>query len=117
MRMVDRYIEYALNRGSGFANGKDRIYKHFQCVHSASETAQFLKQEYGLGGCAHMLDNGLSFYMMSDAKGLKIQVDEEEIHMAWAKVAEKIRAMIGDGHYVPDDKTLLEGGNVQTTMF
>ena len=38
------------NRGSGVQGGRARIYRFFQQPHSAKEKADFLKNEFGIGG-------------------------------------------------------------------
>lgn len=43
-------IDATLISGSGFENGKMRIYEQFQKSFSIKENADFLKNEYGVGG-------------------------------------------------------------------
>ncbi len=45
-------IDRALVRGSGFVDGKYRIYQQMLKKQSISENATFLKEEYGTGGSA-----------------------------------------------------------------
>lgn len=46
----DQMIEKALLRGSGFAGGKARIWQFAQTHPSNGELANFLRNEYGIGG-------------------------------------------------------------------
>ena len=43
-------IDHALQPGPPFEHGKYRIYSYFLQGHSNKERAEFLKQEYGMGG-------------------------------------------------------------------
>lgn len=57
--------------GSGFVNGKMRIYEQFQKSLSTKENAEFLKKEYGIGGASH--SGGHDEYQnWHDAKGIRI---------------------------------------------
>ncbi|MBT2157617.1 hypothetical protein KK420_06570 [Clostridioides difficile] len=42
-----------ISRGSGFDQGKERITKYFKESHTLQEKANFLKDEYGIGGHSH----------------------------------------------------------------
>lgn len=48
-------ISEALAGGSSVAGGKGRIYAFFTADHTIKEKADFLKQEYGIGGRSHAL--------------------------------------------------------------
>ena len=56
--------------GSGFANGKLRIYKFFEDMPSSDAAITFLKKEYGIGGHSHTYLNGESGFVDHDGKGL-----------------------------------------------
>lgn len=77
-----------VGRGSGFVNGKLRIYDFIHDKqHSNSELADFLKEEYGIGGHAgpDMPD------VSHDSKGLFItDVDKREYQYSWSEVARTI---------------------------
>ena len=51
-------IDHVLRRGSGFQNGKLRIFQHYQQAHPLQARAAFLKKEYGIGGGSHVFANG-----------------------------------------------------------
>ena len=51
-------IDHVLRRGSGFQNGKLRIFQHYQQAYPLQERAAFLKKEYGIGGSSHVFTNG-----------------------------------------------------------
>lgn len=95
-------IEDALVMGSGFENGKMRIYRQFQESFSAKENAEFLKNEYGIGGSS--LPKSNRFYISHDAKGIKIsdrhKEGESEILLKWTEVEKRISGLIGAEKYL-----------------
>lgn len=102
------YVEEALRRGSLFAGGYQRIYKFFMDDIPASERANLIKNEYGIGGCGIPVENIGFNGFDSSAKGLKIQwVDEEgckEAVMSWSDVEKEIGRLIRENRYLPDDQ-------------
>ena len=95
-------IEDALVMGSGFENGKMRIYRQFQESFSAKENAEFLKNEYGIGGSS--LPKSNRFYISHDAKGIKIsdrhKEGKSEILLKWTEVEKRISGLIGAEKYL-----------------
>ncbi len=89
-----------LMTGSGIEGGKFRIEKFFKSEHTAKEKADFLKNEYGIGGL------GCSGYnTWHDAKGLKYAKDafssnDCEVLMKWNEVAKRIDVLIAEGKYI-----------------
>ena len=97
--IIDNYLA----SGSGFANGKYRIYEQLQKSLSLKENADFLKKEYGTGGGTYA--GGVSDYNYDcDAKGVRIRKGYEEnapeIRMNWTQVAKKIGRLISDDRYL-----------------
>ena len=97
--IIDNYLA----SGSGFANGKYRIYEQLQKSLSLKENADFLKKEYGTGGGTYA--GGVSDYNYDcDAKGVRIRKGYEEnapeIRMNWTEVAKEIGRLISDDRYL-----------------
>ena len=97
--IIDNYLA----SGSGFANGKYRIYEQYQKSLSLKENADFLKKEYGTGGGTYA--GGVSDYNYDcDAKGVRIRKGYEEnapeIRMNWTEVAKEIGRLISDDRYL-----------------
>ena len=97
--IIDNYLA----SGSGFANGKYRIYEQLQKSLSLKENADFLKKEYGTGGGTYA--GGVSDYNYDcDAKGVRIRKCYEEnapeIRMNWTEVAKEIGRLISDDRYL-----------------
>ena len=64
-------IDHELCRyGSGFSQGKFRIYKFFEGMPSTEAAVAFLKKEYGIGGHSHTYLNGEGGFVDHDGKGL-----------------------------------------------
>lgn len=64
-------IDAILQQGSGVQDGKYRIYLHYQTNGSAKENADFLKNEYGIGGRAPSL-TGTDIHEWHDGKGITL---------------------------------------------
>ncbi len=97
--IIDNYLA----SGSGFANGKYRIYEQLQKSLSLKENADFLKKEYGTGGGTYA--GGVSDYNYDcDAKGVRIRKCYEEnapeIRMNWTEIAKEIGRLISDDRYL-----------------
>ena len=66
-------IDSVLQKGSGIADGKYRIYRQFQKGEDRQKNIEFLKNEYGTGGGTHIFPDGFSGHSWHDSKGLAIQ--------------------------------------------
>ena len=65
-------IDSVLQKGSGVADGKYRIYRQFQKGVDRQKNIEFLKNEYGTGGGTHIFPDGFSGHSWHDSKGLAI---------------------------------------------
>ena len=96
-------IDYTLIQGSGVQYGKYRIYSYFLQGHTTKEKAEFLKEEYGMGGRSSILA-GTGIGEDHDAKGLKLNrgygEDSPELLLSWGKVAKRIDELITAGRYM-----------------
>ena len=94
-------IDSVLKEGSHFEEGKFRIYEFLSRGLSSKENADFLKQEYGIGGRSAD-SNGVSEDY--DAKGIKLYVGFEdnrpEILLKWNQVEKRIRELISANRYL-----------------
>ena len=98
-------IDATVRQGSGFVDGKMRIYEQFQKSFSTKENADFLKKEYGIGGSSHA--GGFEGYSKNfDAKGLEIYKgyaeDRPRVMLKWSQVATLIEQQISQGRYLND---------------
>lgn len=99
--MPQEIIDHALQSGPPFEHGKYRIYSYFLQGHSNKERADFLKQEYGMGGS--LSDYlGERFYQNRNAKGYTIQWKNYETTLKWTAVAKRIEELISVGRYMTE---------------
>ena len=101
-------IDATVRQGSGFVDGKMRIYEQFQKSFSTKENADFLKNEYGIGGSSHA--GGFEGYSKNfDAKGLEIYKgyaeDRPRVMLKWSQVATLIEQQISQGRYLNDKES------------
>ncbi|TDP56390.1 helicase-related protein [Aminicella lysinilytica] len=98
-------IDATLISGSGFENGKMRIYEQFQKSLSTKENADFLKNEYGVGGSSHAGGNS-GYGQDHNAKGIDIHKGYSEnrphILLNWTQVAKRIEVLIANDRYLND---------------
>ena len=92
----------ALERGSGFVEGKSRIYNMLTHCEDYKEVVTAIKDEYGTGGCTHDFPTGRGS-VDYNSKGLKVKpYDDTEYTYKWNEVAENIDEMIHFGEYYPE---------------
>ena len=100
-------IDRVLVRGSGFVDGKYRIYQQMLKKQSISENVTFLKEEYGTGGSAPAI--GL-ININHDSKGITFsrsrQIGKEEITITlnWKKIAKRISELVATNRYLSKDE-------------
>ena len=92
-----------LANGSGFRDGKYRIYEQLRRSLSQKENADFLKNEYGIGGGTHA--GGVSgYYYDHNAKGICISKgfadNATRINLNWLEVAKRIQLLINNDRYL-----------------
>lgn len=92
-------IDHRLSRGSSFSDGLFRIYDFFLQNQDKKERADFLKQEYGIGGSSPGLVGRWHSYEDHDSKGIRLRKGnifepEAETLLKWPKVAERIQTLI-----------------------
>lgn len=90
--------------GSGFANGKLRIYKFFEDMPSSDAAITFLKKEYGIGGHSHTYLNGESGFVDHDGKGIHFSNHnyKEKHTITWKAVARRLRELIALDRYLTE---------------
>jgi len=101
-------IDAVLANGSGFSEGKMRIYEQFEKSLSAKENADFLKNEYGWGG-SYPVIIGAGIDESHDGKGITITKDigkeNPHITLSWSQVEKRIGELIRTDRYLnPKEK-------------
>ena len=94
-------IDYVLTGGSGYSEGKFRIYEYFQNNGSTEENVKFLKNEYGVGGRSDAIP-GTGLWEDHDSKGITIKngLDGASVTLRWPKVEKRIRELIAADRYL-----------------
>ncbi len=102
--MPQEAIDAILRQGSGVQDGKYRIYLQFQKNASAKENADFLKNEYGIGGRGPAL-TGTDIDEWHDGKGIAFTSHQyigldAKIILPWANVQKRIGELIAADRYL-----------------
>lgn len=113
----EKSINTILRIGSGFVNGKYRIYHLYTAMNvNAKDKAIFLKNEYGIGGQTYDFKNKNQDKgsIDHDSKGLTVSVyskdsaslfrDSESKTFSWADVSSRIERLIATGKYLSDEE-------------
>ena len=88
-------IAATLTRGSNIEGSKGRIYAYFKEKHSPREQADFLKDEYGIGGRSHAVSGASHSGEDHSGKGVSLKKQDcPEIQLNWANVAKRISELI-----------------------
>ena len=98
-------IDHRLGGGSGFHHGSFRIYDYFMEGHDSKEAADFLKHEYGTGGCSHALAGADHSHEDHDFKGISLKKGNlskpyADVLLSWKAVEKRIRKLIQEDKYL-----------------
>lgn len=107
---VDRFITEdeitaALTYGSSVEGGKGRIYGYFSEKHTPKEQADFLKNEYGIGGHNGALPGSFHSWEDHSSKGIQLKKPEcATIELSWITVAKRISELVRKGRYLTSEE-------------
>ena len=92
-------IDSVLRRGGNVAGGRNRIYEFFMEHHDEKEAADFLKHEYGDGGCTPGIQGSDLSDEWHDAKGIRLskgQISNPSLTtlVKWKQAASRTRQLI-----------------------
>ena len=109
-------IAATLTRGSNIEGSKGRIYAYFKEKHSPKEQADFLKDEYGIGGSSHAVSGASHSGEDHSGKGVSLKKQDcPEIQLNWANVAKRISELIRKDRFLtPEEKARFEQLQRQT---
>lgn len=114
--ITDDEIDVSLSGGSGFSDGKKRIYEFFTQNHDSKEKTEFLKNEYGTGGRSPALSGASGSSENHDYKGIKYQKKNcEDITLTWERVSKRIDELISKEIY-KEEKSEKQEQIVQTEL-
>ena len=101
----DPVKEYAI-KGTGFQNGKNRVVEFFKTNNSLKERANFLKQEYGIGGFGipgeepNIIKGGDHCSKGNTIEYIDSEGARKEMKVSWEELSCKISELIEKGEYI-----------------
>ena len=101
-------IDNMLLEGSGFVEGKFRIYEQLQKSLSTKENIDFLKNEYGIGGSSSIRGfDGIG--QRHDSKGIELYKgygdNAPKLLLQWNKVEQRLKEIISlNRYFTPSEK-------------
>lgn len=105
-------IDATITGGSSVAGGKGRIYQYFTAFppHSTKERADFLKNEYGIGGRSHAVSGSDHSGENHDSKGIQLQkADAPQVLLTWPQVSSRVETLIRKDLYLTEkEKEVLQ---------
>ena len=109
-------IAATLTCGSNIEGSKGRIYAYFKEKHSPREQADFLKDEYGIGGRSHAVSGASHSGEDHSGKGVSLKKQDcPDVQLKWSKVASRISELIRKDRFLtPEEKTQYEQLQRQT---
>ena len=109
-------IAATLTRGSNIEGSKGRIYAYFKEKHSPKEQADFLKDEYGIGGRSHAVSGASHSGEDHSGKGVSLKKQDcPDVQLKWSKVASRISELIRKDRFLtPEEKARFEQLQRQT---
>ncbi len=105
MFITEDEISALLCGGSSVSGGKGRIYAYFSEPHTPKEKADFLKEEYGIGGHAPAISGKTHSSEDHDSKGIRLEKSHcEDIQMSWPIVAKRIDELVRTDRYLTPEE-------------
>lgn len=98
-------IDHVLCKGTGFQDGKFRVYLHYQLQQTTKENIDFLKHEYGTGGGTHIFTDGTQGSTWHDSKGITISksgsfISNPDLKLSWNQAAKRLGELIAADRYL-----------------
>ena len=118
----DEIDELFASHGSGYTEGKLRIYGYFTTDHTKMEKVDFLKNEYGTGGHSPALSGATFSDEWHDSKGIQLKKQNcYDVQISWQNAVKRIDDLIRKDRYLtPTEKqahtALHTAGDVYNTV-
>lgn len=97
-------IDSVLASGSGFENGKYRIWRQFQKHEDSKANIAFLRKEYGIGGRTHIFPDGARGHSWHNGKGIGINrggnYTKPDLWLSWPKAEKRLGQLMAAGRYL-----------------
>ena len=96
-------IDAIHTRGTGFVDGKMRVYEQFKKNLPREENVAFLKKEYGIGGTYPAI-TGTNINVDYDGKGMHVskglKIGAPELHLSWVLVEKRLGELVKLNRYL-----------------
>ena len=113
--VTQEYFNQALLKGTGFEDGKKRVYELYQKFMSQSERIKALKKEYGTGGASFGagVEIGLCGWWADACTytiNYKTENGKEEKAFSWVEVENRLHRLVYQGKYYtpPNERPICE---------
>ena len=98
-------IDAFLARGGAYSEGRLRTYSFYLLHTEEKARADFIKEQYGIGGCSHALSGADSSHADYDGKGLVLARGNfgnphTSITLPWNKVARRVEYLIKNDKFL-----------------
>lgn len=98
-------IANTIRGGSGVSEGKIRIAEFFDKNKDGKARADFLKDEYGIGGRSHAVSGCSGSGESHDAKGVVLKKPNcKDVVLSWSDMAKRIGKLISTDKYLSSDE-------------
>ena len=110
----DEEINELIKKGSGFEEGKERIYAYFKKHNDITERSTFLANEYGIGGSyINGIDESYNGKGITYSKG---DIYRPSFVMTWNDVAKRIDSLIQKGEYLDIEEQSETENTIENTI-
>ena len=98
-------VDSFLKGGGPYSDGRLSTYAFFIQDKSAKEKADFLKEQYGIGGRSHALSGADDTNAEYSGKGIRLRRGEygdpdAELQIKWPQAAKRVQYLIDNGQYL-----------------
>ena len=98
-------VDDFLAGGGSYADGRLTTYAFYLSHEDNKERADFIKEQYGIGGRSHALSEADQSYADYNGKGLELQRGsignpDATLHLTWPKAAQRIGYLIQNDRYL-----------------
>ena len=98
-------INDCVARGSDVEASKKRIWEYWQQHHTTKEQADFLKNEYGIGGRSHALSRSDHSDEGHDSKGMHLKKRGcADVHLTWSQAAKRMNELIRRDRFLTQEQ-------------
>lgn len=110
----DEEINELIKKGSGFEEGKERIYAYFKKHNDITERSTFIANEYGIGGSyINGIDESYNGKGITYSKG---DIYRPSFVMTWNDVAKRIDSLIQKGEYLDIEEQSETENTIENTI-